>query len=71
MADNLAEGYKYVLPWNGFGTIVCQSTGINSIILDSPNALIYDMQGNRIDKLQKGVNIIRLENGKSKKIVVK
>ena len=29
------------------------------------------MQGNRLDNVRKGVNIIRMKNGKTKKIVVK
>ena len=58
-------------PWNKFGKIqgFQEAAGINSINIDSANARIYDMQGNRIDNLQKGVNIIRMENGKTKKIM--
>ena len=45
-------------------------TGIISVINDSPGALIYDMQGRRIDHLQKGLNIIRMSDGKTKKVIV-
>lgn len=45
-------------------------TGIISVINDSPGALIYDMQGRRIDHFQKGLNIIRMNDGKTKKVIV-
>lgn len=69
--DDLVGVYKVVMPWNGFGTIVGLSTGIRSISIDSEDAWIFDMQGNRIDNVRKGVNIIRTRDGKTKKIVVK
>lgn len=46
-------------------------TGIISVINDSPGTLIYDMQGRRIDHLQKGLNIIRMSDGKTKKVMGK
>ncbi len=46
-------------------------TGIISVNNDSPEALIYDMQGRRIDRLQKGVNIIHMNHGGYKKVVCK
>jgi hypothetical protein len=48
-----------------------ETTGIISVINDSPGALIYDMQGRRIDRLQKGVNIIHMNHGGYKKVVCK
>lgn len=69
--DDLIGVYKVVMPWNGFGTIVGLSTGIRSVSIDSEDAWIFDMQGNRIDNVRKGVNIIRTRDGKTKKIVVK
>ena len=69
--DDLVGVYKVVMPWNGFGTIVGLSTGIKSVSIDSEDAWIFDMQGNRIDNVRKGVNIIRTRDGKTKKIVVK
>lgn len=71
VADGLVDVYKLVMPWNGFGTIVGLSTGINSVIIDSEDAMIFDMQGNRLDNVRKGVNIIRMRDGKTKKMVVK
>ena len=46
-------------------------TGIKSISIDSGNAFIFDMQGNWIDNVRKGVNIIRTRDGKTRKIVAK
>ena len=48
-----------------------ETTGIISVINDSPGALIYDMQGRRIEHLQKGLNIIRMSDGKTKKVMGK
>lgn len=47
-----------------------EATGIKSIRIDSQNAFIYDMRGNRIDQLQRGVNIIRMNDGRTRKVVV-
>jgi len=71
VVDALVDVYKLVMPWNGFGTIVGLSTGINSVTIDSEDAMIFDMQGNRLDNVRKGVNIIRTRDGKTKKMVVK
>ena len=73
VVDSIVDAYKTTSPWNKFGKIqgFQEAAGINSINIDSANARIYDIQGNRIENLQKGVNIIRMENGKTKKIIVK
>lgn len=71
VVDGLVDVYKLMMPWNGFGTIVGLSTGINSVTIDSEDAMIFDMQGNRLDNVRKGVNIIRMRDGKTKKMVVK
>ena len=47
-------------------------TGIGNVIVDGSEILgRYDMKGNRVDSTYKGVQIIRLKNGKSIKINVK
>ena len=61
---------EYVIFMNGTLTI-SQETSIANDNIVHPNARIYDLQGNRLDNYQKGVNIIRMENGKTKKLVVK
>ena len=70
--DNLVETYKVSIPWNGFGTIVgLTETGIIDICVDLSDVQIFDMQGNRIDKPRKGLNIIRTKDGKAKKVVMR
>ena len=47
-------------------------TGIGSATLNLDcDAQIFDLSGNRIDKLQRGVNIVRMSDGSVKKVVVK
>ena len=71
--DNSVDAYKTVSPWNRFGKIIGfkESTGIYSVINDIQGARIYDLQGNRLDNVRKGLNIIRTEDGKVRKVVVK
>jgi hypothetical protein len=73
VADDLVDSYKSTSPWSGFGKIIGfeESVGINAITIGSGNAFIFDMQGNRLDNVRKGVNIIRYMDGKTKKVVVK
>ena len=51
------------------------TTGINaSEALDALNdaeAEYYDLSGKRLDEPQKGVNIVRMKSGKTKKIIIK
>ena len=47
-------------------------TGISSASLElDGDAKIFDLSGNRIEKLQRGVNIVRMSNGSLRKVVVK
>ena len=51
------------------------TTGINATeVLDALNdaeAAYYDLSGKRLDEPQKGVNIVRMKSGKTKKIIIK
>lgn len=48
------------------------STMVNSVFTDNEgNVKIYDVAGNRIKKLQKGINIIRMSDGTTRKKYVK
>ena len=51
------------------------TTGINAAeVLDALNdaeAEYYDLSGKRLDEPQKGVNIVRMKSGKTKKIIIK
>ena len=70
--DNSVDAYKTTSSWNRFGTIMGfdEASGIKSIIIDSQKARIYDMLGNQIDQPQEGINIIRRNDGRTRKIVV-
>jgi hypothetical protein len=69
--DDLVNVYKEALPWSGFGSVVGNSTSIHPLVVDSENSRIYDMQGNWLYNVRKGVNIIRTKDGKTKKVVAK
>ena len=69
--DELVNVYKLVMPWNGFGSIIGLTTDIRPVDIESEKAFIFDMQGNRLDNVHKGVNIIRTKDGKTKKVVMK
>jgi hypothetical protein len=45
------------------------SSYVNGIVNDSSSAIIYDMLGRRIDLPMKGLNIIRMNDGNTKKII--
>ena len=49
------------------------TTAINGIILEDEDGeqMWYDLNGRRIDKPQKGVNILRTASGKTRKVVIK
>ena len=48
------------------------TTGINAIdALNDAEAEYYDLSGKRLNELQKGVNIVRMKSGKTKKIIIK
>ena len=71
--DNLTDAYKTTTPWNRFGKIIGfeEAVGIKSISIDTDNARIFDIQGNRLDNVRKGVNILVYKNGERKKVVIK
>lgn len=50
------------------------TTGINASAIDVLNdadAEYYDLNGKRIESLQRGVNIVRLKSGQTKKIIIR
>lgn len=69
---NAVSAYQAVAPWNGFGNISSETdySGIEGIYLDSINARIYNLRGNHLENLRKGVNIIKMNNGTIKKVFV-
>ena len=70
--DNLINEYKAADVWKEIGTIEGLSeTGIKAISNEMSEAQIYDVQGNRLNNVRKGLNIIRMSDGKVKKVIVK
>jgi hypothetical protein len=48
------------------------TSGIVDILMDDQqNAKIFNIDGKPLNELHKGINIIRMGNGKTKKVVVK
>ena len=46
------------------------TTGILSIAVESGKAKIFTLDGRQVDTLQKGINIIRMDDGTTKKVVL-
>ena len=70
--DELTGVYKTTSPWNQFGSILGfnEAASVGSIFADEEGAEIYSIDGKRIDKVKKGMNIIRTREG-VRKVVVK
>ena len=71
------EAYKSTEPWSGFGTIVGLTEDEIDAVEDVRTAVEdtevarYDLQGHRIGKSQNGINIIRMSDGTTRKVLVK
>ncbi|MBR1880832.1 MAG: leucine-rich repeat domain-containing protein [Prevotella sp.] len=69
--------YRTEEPWNGFGSIVALTdddpkTGITDVNQDNTTGRqYYSLDGKRVDNLKKGLNIVKLSNGTTRKVVVK
>ena len=49
-----------------------QETGINQIMVNqNGKAMIFTIDGKRVDNLKKGLNVIRMKDGTMRKVVVK
>ncbi len=72
--DNSATAYKAATPWRQFGTIMGfnEAAGIKAVWgNEDGNAQIFSLDGKPLNELQKSVNIVRMGNGKVRKVVVK
>ena len=72
--DNSVEAYKTSAPWSGFGTIMGfnEAAGIDGVLLENGGrAKIFSIDGRPLNEPRKGINIIRMDNGKTKKVLVK
>ena len=71
------EAYKSTEPWSGFSTIVGLTEDEIDAVEDIRTAVEdtevarYDLQGHRIGKSQNGINIIRMSDGTTRKVLVK
>lgn len=68
------EAYAAAYYWRNFATIVemDHQTGINAIETTEPvEAKSFAIDGTLIEGKKKGVNIIKYNNGKTKKVLVK
>lgn len=70
----IQEGNKnYWQSTKNYKPIVIQSSScIEDLALDGDkDTKIYDVAGNRVGELKKGINIIKMSNGTTKKVMVK
>ena len=73
--STLLKAYRSTAPWSEFGNIVAlteEETGLSAI--DNGELKIdkvYDFSGRKLSKMQRGINIIRMKDGTTKKVLVK
>lgn len=72
------DAYKTTSPWNSFGTIVAMTPEEELLSVKSINASScvgvadgYDLKGHRIPTSKHGLNIIRMSDGTTQKVMVK
>lgn len=67
------ESYKTTSPWSEFGTILpISSTGIESPAISEPTIeAIYNLEGKRLNNMGRGVNILRMSDGTTRKVLNK
>ena len=76
---NLIDTYKATAPWSGFGRIIAltdndpKPTSVNSLKVDENATPVatYSIDGRRISQPQRGLNIIRMSDGSTKKVIIK
>lgn len=52
-------------------SVIDEVTGIESPFREKEEDAVYDIQGRRISEPQKGINIIRMSDGKTGKVLIK
>lgn len=67
--DGCVPDYKKAEQWKEFFGIY--DTGIKDAYIPNSISYIYDLNGYKLEKLQKGYNIIRKNNGQIKKVFIK
>jgi hypothetical protein len=68
-----AEAQNYAITYvKGILTIEENLTGIDQIMVnENGSAMIFTIDGKRVDNLKKGLNVIRMKDGTKRKVVVK
>lgn len=63
--DNLFYSYDATSPWNQFGNIMGfdQYTGVVPAFTDDEGATLFSIDGHKLEKPQKGINIIKTQKG--------
>lgn len=69
------EAYKATEPWSKFGNIVALTDEETSLTAIDNGELkfdkVYDMNGCKLSQTQRGINIIRMKDGTTKKVLIK
>ncbi len=63
--------YKTTSPWSDFGAILpISGAGIESITVGEPTIeAIYNLEGKRMNNMSRGLNILRISDGTTKKVL--
>lgn len=63
--------YKTTSPWSDFGAILpIAGTGIESASVSEPTIeAIYNLEGKRMNNMSRGLNILRMSDGTTKKVL--
>ena len=68
------SAYQEAAQWKEFFFIDNDVTAINRIYDDEAEGRIvgiYDLNGRKLERLQRGINIVRMSDGTTKKVVIK
>ena len=65
------EGLPETMPAKDVVVHAKYTTGINEILISTGSKRIYSPNGKQLDNLQKGINIIRMKDGTTRKVLVK
>jgi len=73
------KAYRSTAPWSEFGNIVAlteEETGIEALRNYENEKMrndedVYDLSGRKLSQIQRGINIVRMKDGTTKKVLVK
>lgn len=70
---NSFSAYQVADQWKDFFIVKITPTGIIQPCIDEPNEVVrrYDSNGRQMDKPFKGLNILKMSNGTTRKVMVK